>query len=67
MPESMNQQLLDRVEDLLFSIQCLYEQVIEMNNLPADVRGNFLEWHGTTVDFLREQKDILLSRISLLF
>ena len=63
----MNQQLLDRVEDLLFSIQCLYEQVTEMNNLPADVRGNFLEWHRTTVDFLREQKDILLSRISLLF
>ena len=67
MPESMNQQLLDRVEDLLFSIQCLYEQVTEMNNLPADVRGNFLEWHRTTVDFLREQKDILLSRISLFF
>ena len=67
MPESMNQQLLDRVEDLLFSIQCLYEQVIEMNNLTADVRDNFLEWHGTTVDFLREQKNILLSRISLFF
>ena len=67
MPESMNQQLLDRVEDLLFSIQCLYEQVIEMNNLTADVRDNFLEWHGTTVDFLREQKDILLSMFSLFF
>ena len=63
----MNQQLLDRVEDLLFSIQCLYEQVIEMNNLTADVRDNFLEWHGTTVDFLREQKDILLSMFSLFF
>ena len=43
MPESVNQQLFDTIEDLLFSIQCLYEQVIEMSNLPADVRDNFLE------------------------
>ena len=67
MPESVNQQLFDTIEDLLFSIQCLYEQVIEMNNVPADVRDNFLEWYGVAVDFLREQRDILSSRISLFF
>ena len=67
MPESVNQQLFDTIEDLLFSIQCLYEQVIEMSNLPVDVRDNFLEWYGVAVDFLREQKDILSSRISPVF
>ena len=67
MPESVNQQLFDTIEDLLFSIQCLYEQVIEMSNLPVDVRDNFLEWHGVAVDFLREQRDILSSRISPVF
>ena len=67
MPESVNQQLFDTIEDLLLSIQCLYEQVIEMSNLPADVRDNFLEWYGVAVDFLREQRDILSSRISPVF
>ena len=67
MPESVNQQLFDTIEDLLFSIQCLYEQVIEMSNLPVDVRDNFLEWYGVAVDFLREQRDILSSRISPVF
>ena len=67
MPKSVNQQLFDTIEDLLFSIQRLYEQVIEMNNLPADVRDIFLEWYGVAVDFLREQRDILSSRISLFF
>ena len=67
MPESVNQQLFDTIEDLLFSIQCLYEQVIEMSNLHADVRDNFLEWYGVAVDFLREQRDILSSRISPVF
>ena len=67
MPESVNQQLFDTIEDLLFSIQCFYEQVIEMSNLPVDVRDNFLEWYGVAVDFLREQRDILSSRISPVF
>ena len=67
MSESVNQQLFDTIEDLLFSIQCLYEQVIEMSNLPVDVRDNFLEWYGVAVDFLREQRDILSSRISPVF
>ena len=34
-----------------------------MDNLPEDVRDRFLEWYGTVVDFLREQREILLSRL----
>ena len=63
MHESVNQQLFDKVVDLLFSINCLHEQVLEMDNLPEDVRDNFLEWYGIVVGFLREQRDILLSRL----
>lgn len=63
MPESVNQQLFNKIVDLLLAINCLYEEVIEMNFLPANVRDNFLEWHGISVAFLREQRDML--RITL--
>ena len=63
MPENVNQQLFDKVVDLLFSIHCFHEQVLEMYNLPEDVRDSFLEWYGIVVDFLRKQRDILLSRL----
>ena len=63
MPESVNQQLFNKIVDLLLAINCLYEEVIEINFLPANVRDNFLEWHGIAVDFLREQRDML--RITL--
>ena len=33
-------------------------------NLPEDARENFITWYGNAVDFLREQRDILSSRIS---
>ena len=63
MPESGNQQLFDKVVDLLFYIHSFHEQVFEMYNLPEYVRENCLEWYRIVVDFLREQRDILLSRL----
>ena len=63
MPESGNQQLFDKVVDLLFYIHSFHEQVFEMDNLPEYVRENCLEWYRIVVDFLREQRDILLARL----
>ena len=63
MPESIHQQLLDKVENLLYAIQNFYEQFLQMN-LPEDARENFITWYGNAVDFLREQRNILSSRIS---
>ena len=63
MPENGNQQLFDKVVDLLFCIHSFHEQVFEMDNLPEYVRENCLEWYRIVVDFLREQRDILLSRL----
>lgn len=54
MPESVNQQFFDKIVNLLLAINCLYEEVIEMNFLPENVRNDFLEWYGVAVDFLRE-------------
>lgn len=58
MPESVSQQQLNKIVYWLLAINCLYEEVIEMNFLPGNVRNNFLEWHGIAVDFLREQRDM---------
>ena len=60
MPESVNQQFFDKIVNLLLAINGLYEEVIEMNFLPENVRNDFLEWYGVAVDFLREQRDILI-------
>ena len=60
----MNQQLLDRIENLLYAIENLYDQVFETNNLPVHVRDSFLEWDGPAVDFLRNQRDIIISRMN---
>ena len=60
MPESVNQQFFDKIVNLLLAINCLYEEVIEMNFLPENVRNDFLEWYEVAVDFLREQRDILI-------
>ena len=60
MPESVNQHFFDEIVNLLLAINCLYEEVIEMNFLPENVRNDFLEWYGVAVDFLREQRDILI-------
>ena len=59
MPESVNQQLFDKIVDLLLAINCLYEEVVEMNFLPENGRDNFLEWHRIAVDFLK-QRDMLM-------
>ena len=63
MPESTDQQLLDRIENLLYAIQNFYQRFLEMT-LPEDVRENFLGWYVEAVDFLLEQRDILSSRLS---
>ena len=55
MPESNNQQLLDKIVELISAIEIFYKQVLEMENLPEDVRDwSFLEWYGIVADFLRE-------------
>ena len=64
MPESTIQQLLDKIVNLLHAIQNFYEQVLEMNYLPEDVRDNFLKWYGRPVDFLRDQRDMFVSIMS---
>ena len=64
MPESTIQQLLDKIVNLLYAIQNFYEQVLEMNYLPEDVRDNFLKWYGIPVDFLRDQRDMFVSIMS---
>ena len=60
MPESVNQQLFDKIVDLLLAINCLYEEVVEMNFLPENGRDNFLECRRIAVDFLRKQRDMLM-------
>lgn len=62
MPESNNQQLFDKIINLIIAIEIFYEQVIETENLP-NVKDRFLEWYGIVLDFLREQRDFLLSRL----
>lgn len=57
MSESM-QHLLHQIECLIFEIEVLYEDIIDMD-LPLHVRKYFLEWHGIVVDFLREQRELL--------
>ena len=39
----MNHCCLDKIENLLYATQNLYDQVFEMNNLPVHVRDRFLE------------------------
>ena len=55
MPESNNQQLFDKIINLIIAIEIFYEQVIETENLP-NVKDRFLEWYGIVLDFMREQR-----------
>lgn len=63
MSESMDQQLLDKIQNLLFAIQILHDEVITMI-LPFDVQEHFLERYGIGVGYLRYQRNVLILAIA---
>ena len=53
---------------MISAVESLYEEVFE-SNLPQFQRDDFLTWYGVTMDFVREQRDILQqsSQMHLIF
>ena len=48
---------------MISAIKSLYEEILEIS-LPRLERDEFLTWYGEAIDFLREERDILLPQLS---
>ena len=60
------QELLNKICLMISAIESLYEEVLEIH-LPRSERNGFLTWYGNAMEFLREERDILLLQQSSQF
>lgn len=60
MSEVTPQELLNKICAAIVSVESLYENMSQIDNLPRREWNEFLNWYGEAMDFLKKQLDFVL-------